>query len=300
MLLWFLMGLVTITAIGLVASVALSAWPSWLRWTLGLGTLAAVWVFADLLVLLLMVATFVVTFSLPAWIALRDRPSGVKWTVALGAISLVVVPLQLTVSRYLAGSVGWVLPQESRSDPLRLLALLLLLLVSAAGVIWIAHPSTEWRVRRSYGYAVLLWIALSFFPAWYFFGMATFERAISSVLSGAIDPGAVDLVRWEMPSGRDASWLRDLPAVSDVDCVTYSVLPHGACCRVDFQDGRGSEVHIFQAGFRRYAVRKFTIPSFGMCRNPGFDPRAAPEDSDSQEFVPCDQLRRTNNRSSLG
>lgn len=289
---WFLMGLVSIAALGLVAWISLSAWPRWVRWSLALGVLAVSTVITDSVALLLMAMTFMATFSLPARIALRDRPTWVKWTVAFGVISLVAA-LQLTSSRYVVGSVRWAFEQGSRNGSLLLLASLLLIL-SLAGVIWMAHPSTDRRIRRSYLYGVLLWAGLSFFPAWYFFGMVTFERVISSALNGEVDPGAVGRVQWAIRSDREhASWLRDLPLVSEVRCVPYSLFPHGACCNVDYQDGRGSEVHIFRTGFRRFTVRKLTKPSMGLCRNPEFDPRAAPGSLESMEFAPCDQLRRS-------
>ena len=97
-------------------------------------------------------------------------------------------------------------------------------------------------------------------------------------------------VQWETGRNREVtSWLHSLPPVSDVRCLS-TMLPDGACCRVDYSDGRRSEVHIYRTDFRRYTVRKFTNPSHGMCRNPDFNPRAAPGSPSSKEFVRCDKV----------
>lgn len=127
--------------------------------------------------------------------------------------------------------------------------------------------------------------------------MVTFERAISSALDGEIDPGAVGRFQWEIRWDReDTSWLRDLPPVSDVRC-SQRLFPGGACCLADYPDGRRSEIHIFRTGFRRYTVRKLTNPSYGMCRNPDFDPRADPESFEGKEWVPCDEITEPNSAS---
>ena len=126
----------------------------------------------------------------------------------------------------------------------------------------------------------------------YFSEMMLFERTISSALNGEIDPDVVGRIQWEARVDRvNTSWLRDLPPASDVRCRS-SQFPNGACCRVEYPDGRRSEIHIFRSGAHRYAVRKLTNPSYGMCRNPDFNPRAAPGSPKSREFVPCDQLPR--------
>jgi hypothetical protein len=136
----------------------------------------------------------------------------------------------------------------------------------------------------------LLCVGIAVLPVRYVFGMGTFERAISSALNVQYDSGSAKRIRWALRrDGEVTSRLRDLPPVSGVRCV-QRLFPNGACCLVDFPDGRRSEIHIFPSGFYRFTVGKFTDPSFGMCRNPDFDPLADPGSPERMDFVRCDRL----------
>lgn len=164
------------------------------------------------------------------------------------------------------------------------------LIIMIAAAVWMIRVSTSKGVTAACMCLVLLCAGLTFVSAQYFAEMVMFERTISSALNGEIDPDAVGRIQWEARLNReDRLWLRDLPPTLDVECRTR-LFPNGACCLVEYPDGRQSEIHIFRAGFRQYAVRKFTIPSYGMCRNPNFDPRAAPGSANSKEFVRCDRV----------
>ena len=291
---WFLMGLMSITIISLATWVALREVeiPRVGKWSLVLGALVGSTIFVESVAWLLIAMTMIATLSLPLRIALRDRPRWVKWAAAIGAVWLLAALLVIS-SRYLVRPVSWVIEQGSKNGSLLLMASLLLLL-SLASAIWMLHPSTDRRIRTSYLRGVLIWTGVSLFPFWFFFGMATFERAIISAVDGEIQPDAVGIVQWKLRWNGDArSWLQDLPAASEARC-PRNLFPNGACCLVDYPDGRQSEIHIFRTGFGRYTVRKLSFPSFGgLCRNPQFDPRADPESPTGREFVPCDQRRRS-------
>jgi hypothetical protein len=140
----------------------------------------------------------------------------------------------------------------------------------------------------------LIWAAVSLFPFWFFFGMATFERTIKHAVNGEIRPDALGAVRWELRrDAEDPSWLEELPPASGARC-PQSLLLNGACCLVEFPDGRRSEIHIFRTGFGRYTVNKLSRPAFPyLCRNPLFDPRADPASDQGQEFVRCDPSQRS-------
>jgi hypothetical protein len=286
---WFMLGLTGITTIGLATWIAMREIeiPRVGKWSLVVGVLAISILFMESVAWLLLALTMIATVTLPARIALRDRPKWIKWTATLGAISLVVA-LLVTSSPHLVGPVGWAIEQGSRNGPLLLLVSLLVVL-SLLGTIWLARPSTDRRIRNSYLYGALLWTGLSFLPTSYFFGMVTFERAISSAWAGEIEPGAIGHLSSEVEWNREVrSWMRDHPQLSDVRC-HQRLFPDGACCLVDYPDGRHSEIHIFRTGFRRYTVRKLTVPTYGLCRNPEFDPHADPGSPEGQEFIPCER-----------
>jgi hypothetical protein len=200
--------------------------------------------------------------------ALRRRPSWlgriVFAVVAVGAFLLVISPLRLALVFDVFG-----------------------LLLSLAIMIWMVLPSNDPLLRRSYARGLLIWSGICFLPVWLFGGMTIYERAIGSALSSR----AAGRIQWE--TGRNAddpAWVRGLPPVGDVRCV-QRLNPDGACCLAHFRDGRTSEVHIFRSQSGRYAISKFTSPSYGRCRNPNFDPRAGSEDPRSRVFVPCEELR---------
>ena len=294
MLIWYLMGLISIAIIGLATWIALREieMPRVGRWSLVIGALVFSTIFTESVAWVLIAMTMIATFILPLRIALRRQPRWAKWIVAVGTVSLVAV-LLWTSPRFLVGPVRWATQQESGNSPLLVLAGLLLLL-SLASAIWILHPSTDRRIRTSYLRGVLIWTGLSLFPFWYFFGMAMFERAIISAVDGEIQPDAVGIVQWKLRwNGDDPSWLQDLPAATEAGC-PVKLSPNGACCLVDYPDGRESEIHIFGTGFGRYTVRLLSLPSFGgLCRNPQFDPRADPGSPESREFVPYDPRWRS-------
>jgi len=206
--------------------------------------------------------------GLATWIALREVevPRVGKWSLVLAA------PL---ASWIFVESVAW----------------LVLTFLSLAGVFWILRCSSDRHLRRSFLLGAALWAGIGLFPFWHFFGMATFERRIVAAVDGEIRPDSAGAVDWDLRRfGGDLAWLRHQPAAVNAHC-SRTLFPNGACCRVDYADGRNSEIHIFRTGLGRYTVRKLTDPSYGLCRNPRFDPTVHPGSSTGGEFVPCDPSR---------
>ena len=117
--------------------------------------------------------------------------------------------------------------------------------------------------------------------------MATFEHVILSALTDGGLAESSALVRWNLPgTAADLPWLHALPPAATARC-KQRLMPVGACCQIEFQDGRWNEVHVFLVGLGRYELRKFTKPRYGLCRNPDFDREAEPESREGQEFVEC-------------
>ena len=291
---WFLLGVVSITMLTLATWLALreAEIPRLVKWSMVAGALALSGIFVESVAWFLLVSTMLVTLSLPIRNVLRDWPRRAKVALALGTGSLCVAVLASTPLD-LAAAVNWALPQESGNGPPLALASLLLL-VSIAGTAWILRSVNDPYIRRAYLRTALIWFAVSFFPFWYFFGMTTFERTIVHAVNGEIRPDTVGAVQWRLEQDtEEGAWLRELPAASDARC-PVSLLLNGACCLVEYPDGRNSEIHIFRTGFGRYTVNKFTRPArSGLCRNPLFDPRADPESPAGREFVRCEPSQRS-------
>jgi hypothetical protein len=218
------------------------------------------------------------------WISRKKVP---WWVVA--SVSLGVIAILAAFPRVIGEMIGRVLEAAFNNGSLLFLSMLPLIIMIAIA-LWMIRASTAKGILAAFLYLALFCVGLTFISARYFVGMLRFESAVASALDGEIDPGADGRFQWKIRRDReDASRLRDLPPVSDVRCLS-TLFPNGACCKVDYPDGRRSEIHIFRIGLRRFTVRKFTNPSYGLCRNPDFDPRADPGSPEGKEWIRCDQL----------
>ena len=269
-------GLTAIAVVSLSAWVALPNKPEWERGGYVLAALAISAWWTEAVAWLLFGWTLVAACGLPLMSALRRERRWLGWLVIVFVTPVVFVLLYswLRVARLLE----W-----------------LMLLSSLAALIWMARSSADSFLRSTFARGLLIWSAVCFLPVWLLWDMKPFERAISSGLREEM----AGRIQWEAgPSADDPSWLSELPPASDVRC--DMLLVAGACCRVQFTDGRHSEIHIYRAGLGRYTVRKFTKPDDrGMCRNPDFDPYADRGDPRWREFVPCAELRPAREVSSL-
>ena len=114
------------------------------------------------------------------------------------------------------------------------------------------------------------------------------ERAILSTFDGESNPLQNPNLEIECRGFDCDEVIPHLPAATGANCVS-DFLPVGACCPTRFGDVTGSEVHIWWKGFGKYRIT-LTAP---MCRNPEFDPSAAPGTPEADELVRCDELWRS-------
>ena len=117
------------------------------------------------------------------------------------------------------------------------------------------------------------------------------KQALASIFDGKTNPLENQKVEIVCRGFDCEKVIPYLLAVSRVRCV-QEMFPVGACCLTRFGEAASeaaSEVHIWSKGFGKYKVT-LTSP---RCLNPEFDPTADSESSEGKEWVPCEELWRS-------